>query len=92
MKSKNLLELTPTELTEKEKTLKKVLGASLGILSVLALAIILLFIQKQYTVGWPLLMVLFSLSSILFINKKELNDIKIELETRNNVHNSKTMI
>ena len=82
MKSKNLSELSVTELMKKEKMLKKVTGAFMGILSVFALALILLFIQKQYTVALPLLVVLFSLSSILFINIKELNDIKTELETR----------
>ena len=83
MKNKNLSDLSPTELMKKEITLKKVLGAFMGILSVFALAIILLFIQKQYTIALPLLVVLFSLSSILFISKKELNDIKTELKTRN---------
>ena len=83
MKSKNLSDLSPTELMKKKITLKTVLGALMGILSVLALAIILLFIQKQYSVAIPLLAVLFSLSSILFINKKELNTIKTELKTKN---------
>ncbi len=90
MEKKNFSDLSPTELVEKEKALKKVLGAFMGILSVLVLAIILLFVQKQYTVALPLLAVLFSLSTILFISKKQLNDIKTELETRNN--NDKNMI
>jgi cadmium resistance protein CadD (predicted permease) len=84
MKSKNLSELSTTELIAKEKTLKILLGAFGGILSVLALMLILLFIQKQYTIALPLLAVLFSLSTVWFTNKKELSDIKTELENRNN--------
>ena len=84
MKSKPLSESSVAELMEKEKTLKTVLGAFMGILSVFALALILLFIQKQYTVALPLLVVLFSLSSIVFINKKEFSDTRAELEKRNN--------
>ena len=84
MKSKPLSESSVAELMEKEKTLKTVLGAFMGILSILAVAIIALFVQKQNTVALPLLMVLFSSSSIMFINKKQLNHIKTELEKRNN--------
>jgi hypothetical protein len=84
MKSKDLSELSVTELTAKVKTLKTVLGAYIGILSVFVLTLILLFVQKQYTVALPLLVVLFSSSLIMFISKKQLNDIKIELEKRNN--------
>ena len=49
MESKNLSELSVTELMEKEKTSKTVLGAFIGILSILAVAIIALFVLKQYT-------------------------------------------
>ena len=83
MKSKDLSELSVKKLMQKKITLKTILGAFIGILSLLAVGIILLFVQKQYTVALPLLVVLFSSSSILFINKKQLNDIKTELETRN---------
>lgn len=84
MKTKNLSEMSVAELISKEKTLKAVLGAFIGILSVFAVVLILLFIQKQYTVALPLMVVLFSLSSILFMNKKQLTDIKAELERREN--------
>jgi hypothetical protein len=84
MKSKDLSELSVTELVSKEKTLKMVLGAFAGILSVFALMLTLLFMQKQYTIAIPLLAVLFSLSIILFTTKKQMNDIKTELDTRNN--------
>ncbi len=92
MESKNLSELSVTELMEKEKTSKTVLGAFIGILSILAVAIIALFVLKQYTVAFPLLVVLFSSSSILFISKKQMNDIKIELEKRNNNDHNNNMI
>ena len=84
MKSVNLSELSEQELIKKEKTLKTALGALLGILSLLALAIIFLFVQGQFSVALPLLVVLFSMVSILFMSKKELDDIKTELEKRNN--------
>jgi cobalamin biosynthesis protein CobD/CbiB len=85
MKPRNLSELSVIELTSKAKSLKMVLGAFAGILSVLAVFIILLFFQKQHSIALPLLVVLFSLSSILFISKKQLNDIKAEIETRNDL-------
>jgi cobalamin biosynthesis protein CobD/CbiB len=84
METKNLSELSVSELTAKEKTLKIVLGAFMGILSVFAFLLILLFTQKMYTIAFPLLVVLFSTSTVWFINKKELSDIKTELENRNN--------
>ncbi len=84
MKSKDLSELSVKELMKKKITLKTILGAFIGILSLLAVGIILLFVQKQYTVALPLLVVLFSLSSIVFINKKEFSDTRAELEKRNN--------
>jgi CDP-diglyceride synthetase len=84
MKSENLSDLSPTELMKKGKTLKTLLGAYMGILSVLAVAIILLFVQKQYTIALPLLVVLFSSSSIMFMSKKQLSDIKAELGKKGN--------
>jgi hypothetical protein len=87
MKSKNLSELSASELVEKKKTLQKALAALAGILSVFALMLALLFKQKQYTVALPLLVVLFSLSAILFTSKKQIDDIKTELGTRDNNNN-----
>jgi hypothetical protein len=84
MKSENLSDLSPAELMKKGKTLKMVLGANVGILSVLAVFVILLFVQKQNTIALPLLVVLFSLSSIVFTLKKQLDDIKAELEKKGN--------
>lgn len=51
MKSKNLSEMSVAELISKEKTLKTVLGAFIGILSVFSVVLILLFIQKQKIVN-----------------------------------------
>jgi hypothetical protein len=87
MKSKELSELSPTELMEKKKTLQKASAALLGVLTVFVLAIIVLFVQEQYTVALPLSSILFSLSLILFNSKKQINDIKTELETRDNNNN-----
>ena len=68
MKPVNLSELSNEELIKKEKTLKTILGAYIGILSIFAFTIMLLFVQKQYTVALPLLAVLLSLSSIMFMS------------------------
>jgi CDP-diglyceride synthetase len=84
MKSKNITEMSVTELASKKISLKTILGAFTGILSVFAIMLILLFMQKQYTVALPLLVVLFSLSSVLFIIKKQSSDVKTELEKREN--------
>ena len=84
MKSVSLSELSEQELMKKEKNLKPILGALTGILSVLGLVIIFLFVQGQFSVALPLLVVLCSMESILFMSKKELDDVKIELEKRNN--------
>ncbi len=84
MKSTNLSELSEQELIKKEKNLKPILGALTGILSLLALVIVLLFVQGQFSVALPLLVVLFSLVSILFMSKKELDDVKTELKKREN--------
>jgi cobalamin biosynthesis protein CobD/CbiB len=88
MATKNLSKLSVSELTSKKISLKTILGAFAGILSVFAIMLILLFMQKQYTIALPLLVVLFSLSSVLFISKKQLSDIKSKLETRNNNNNN----
>jgi CDP-diglyceride synthetase len=84
MKSKNFSEMSITELASKKISLKTILGAFAGILSVFAIMLILLFMQKQYTVALPLLVVLFSLSSVLFIIKKQSSDVKAEIEKREN--------
>jgi cobalamin biosynthesis protein CobD/CbiB len=83
MKSKNLSELSIAELTAKEKTLKIVTGAFMGIMSVFGVMLVLLFVQKQLTIAIPLVAVFFSLMAVLFVNKKELTNIKTELEARN---------
>lgn len=88
MATKNLSELSVSELTEKEKAMKIMLGAFIGILSVFAIALIFLFIQKQNTIALPLLVVFFSSSYTMLISKKQLSDIKAELETRNNNNNN----
>jgi L-cystine uptake protein TcyP (sodium:dicarboxylate symporter family) len=82
MATKKLSELSTTELTKTQKTLKQILGAYAGILIIFAIALILLFIRKQNTVAFPLSIVFFSSIIIMFISKKQLNDIKTELEKR----------
>ena len=84
MEKKNLSDLDVAELMKKKVSLKTILGAFMGILTVFALMLILLFVQKQYTVALPLTVVLFSSLLIFFINKKQLGDVKAELEKREN--------
>lgn len=88
MKSKNLSELTTTELTEKRKTLQKVMAAFMGIMSVFGVMLVLLFVQKQFTIAISLVAVFFSLMAVLFASKKELADLKTELETRGDNNNN----
>jgi hypothetical protein len=85
MEKKNLSDLTSAELIAKEKTLKTVLGVSIGALSVLVLMIILLFFQKQSSIGLPLIFVVLG-SGITLINiPKELKAVKAEIEARGNI-------
>ncbi len=85
MEKKKLSDLTLTELIAKEKTLKTVLGASFGILSVLVLMIIFLFIQKQSSIGLPLIVVALGSGMTLINIPKELKAIKAEIENRANI-------
>lgn len=82
MKKQDLTLLDSKELTQKEKTLKKGLGVFIGVLTVLAVAILILFVRKQFSMVAPLVAVLLGLLSILLVNRKTLADIKKELETR----------
>ncbi len=82
MATKNLSELSTTELTKTEKTLKQILGAYAGILIAFAIALILLFIRKQNSVAFPLSIVFFSSLMIMWMSKKQLSNIRAELETR----------
>ncbi len=84
MEKKNLSDLDIAELMKKKVSLKTILGAFMGILLVFTLMLILLFVQKQYTVALPLTVVLLSSSTIFFINKKQLGDVNAELEKREN--------
>ena len=85
MKSLNLSELSEQELIKKEKNLKTASGALIGIMSIFAIAVIVLFVQEQYTIALPLSSILFSLSLIMFKSKKQLSDIKTELEKKETI-------
>jgi hypothetical protein len=82
MKKQNLSDLDVPTLKQKEKTLTMILAAFLGILTVMAVFIIFLFIQKQNTIALPLVAVFFSLIAVLVSSRSELNAIKTEIESR----------
>ena len=84
MKKQNLFELTLEQLTQKEKTLKQGLGIYIGILSVIAIALLLLFILKSFTIIPSLVAVFAALLAILSVHQKNMKDIKAEIETRQN--------
>ena len=85
MKSLNLSELSEQELIKREKNLKTAFSALIGIMSIFAIAVIVLFVQEQYTIALPLSSILFSLSLIMFKSKKQLSDIKSELEKKGTI-------
>ena len=84
MKKQNLFELTLEQLTQKEKTLKQGLGIYIGILSVMVIALLLLFILKSFTIIPSLVAVFAALLAILSVHQKNMKDIKAEIETRQN--------
>jgi hypothetical protein len=85
MNSKNLSELSVSELTEKEKKIKVGTGFLGGILIISSILIIGLFIQKLYgTVCFVLIFCFFRPIYQLSVGKKQMSAIKIEIEKRNN--------
>jgi uncharacterized membrane protein len=86
MESKNLTELSITELMKKEKDSKEVIKYCSAVLIVSPIVMIGLFIQKQYgTVSFTAVMSFLMPMFLIFYSKKQLGDIKIELEKRNEI-------
>ena len=85
MDSKNLSELSTTELTAKEKKIKFGTGFLTGLLIISTILIIGLLIQKQYgTVCFVLIFCVFTPISYMVSGKKQLGSIKSELKKRGN--------
>lgn len=86
MDSKNLSELSLIELMKKEKDSKDVLKYSTAVLIISPIVMIGLFIQGQYgSVRFTALMCVLLPIFLIFNSKKELTDIKAELEKRGNI-------
>jgi undecaprenyl pyrophosphate phosphatase UppP len=85
MESKNLTELSVSELMKKEKDSKDVLKYSTAVLIVAPIVMTGLFIQKQYgSVLFTALMCILMPIFLIFNSKKQLSDIKTELEKKRN--------
>ena len=81
MKSKNLSDLSLSELMEKEKELKKVSNIMMAVLILSPIIVVGLLFQKQFgTVCFVLIFCVFVPLYLLQLNKKQLSDIKTELE------------
>ena len=85
MANKNLSELSVSELMKKEKDSKEVLKYSTAVLIISPIVMIGLFIQEQYgSVRFTALMCVLLPIFLIFNSKKELSDIKAELEKKGN--------
>ncbi len=86
MANKNLSELSVSELMKKEKDSKEVLKYSTAVLIISPIVMIGLFIQEQYgSVRFTALMCVLLPIFLIFNGKKQLSDIKAELEKRGNI-------
>ncbi|MFN8356777.1 MAG: redox-active disulfide protein 2 [Spirosomataceae bacterium] len=81
-KKDNFSDLTTEELIKRKKTTTMVTGFLAGLLTVLLIMAILLAIE-QGLIGYSLIAVALSLSSILFINYSSIKTINEELKSRN---------
>jgi undecaprenyl pyrophosphate phosphatase UppP len=85
MENENLSKLSVSELMKKEKDSKDVLKYSTAVLIVAPIVMTGLFIQKQYgSVLFTALMCVLLPIFLIFNSKKQLSDIKSELEKRGN--------
>jgi hypothetical protein len=85
MNSKNLSELSTAELVKKEKELKDIINYSSAVLIITPIVMIGLFIQNQYgAVRLLLILSIFLPIFLIFSNKKQLSDIRAEIEKRTN--------
>jgi undecaprenyl pyrophosphate phosphatase UppP len=87
MESKNLSDLSQSELIKKEKDSKDVLKYSTAVLIVAPIVMIGLFFQKQYvSVCFAMVMCILLPMFLIFNSKKQLGDIKIEIEKRGSIN------
>ena len=83
MKNTNLSQLSIEELRKQEKLLKTATGLLIGMAIVLTGAIIFLIIRKGFsTIPIALTVVVSSLLTLCFTNKKNLDNIKTEIASR----------
>lgn len=85
MKNTNLNQLSVEELRKQEKLLKTATGLLIGMAIVLAGGIIFLIIRKGFSaIPIALTVVVSSLLTLCFTNKKNLDNIKLEIASREN--------
>lgn len=83
MENKKMSQLSVDELQKQAKLIKTVLGALIGMSIVLAGAIIFLIIRKGFSaIPVALTVVVSSLLTLCFANKKNLDNIKEEISSR----------
>jgi hypothetical protein len=87
MENKNLSEFSVSELIKKEKDSKDVLKYSTAVLIVAPIVMTGLYIQKNYgSVRFTALMCILLPIFLIFNSKKQLSDIKTEIEKRGNIN------
>jgi hypothetical protein len=87
MESKNLSDLSQSELMKKEKDSKDVLKYSTAVLIVAPIVMTGLFFQKQYgAVCFTIVMCILMPIFLIFHSKKQLGDITTEIEKRGNIN------
>ena len=79
----NMQEMSTEALLKQKKITEVATAALAGLLTMLLLAALFLCYQKQSSVGLPLLVIPFALSSLVFFNIKEAKRIGKELQSRN---------
>ena len=76
-------EMSNEALLKRKKITQVAAGTLAGLLTVLLVAALFLYFNKQSSVGLPLLLVVLTLSSIVFINFNDVKAVKKELQARN---------
>ena len=78
-------EMSDEALLKRKKTTEVVTVTLAGLLTVLLIAAIFLCLNKQSSIGLPLLIIPLSLSTVLFTNINDVRAVKKELQTRHRV-------
>ncbi|GAB2554280.1 redox-active disulfide protein 2 [Spirosoma aerophilum] len=85
MKKPTIQEMSNEDLLKRKKTTEVVTGALGGLLTLLLIAAIFLCVNKNLSVGLPLLIIPLSLSAVLFTNIADVKAVRKELDSRNSI-------